>query len=112
MTIRASILIGVSAMAAAWWWFVRCEHVCARADQDAQDLFQRGELLSTLSLIDKVDSRCSCTRFTSGDTPPQYAMAQVCLRQLLNEGRSTEVEQLLAHAHGPILSELATSAGS
>jgi hypothetical protein len=86
---------------------VRCERDCAAVDRDAQDLFQHGEFLSVLALIDAVDARCRCSRFTSGDSPPQYALAQACLRQLLSEGPNAEVERILLRARGRILMELA-----
>ena len=112
MISRAIMLGGaLTAAAAAWWWFVRCARACVAAEHAAQDLFQRGELLSALALIGAVDARCRCSRFTSGDAPPQYALAQACLRQLLNEGRSTDVEHLLAHARGPILTDLSKGLG-
>jgi len=107
------VLIGglTAATAAAWWWFRRCEHACLEVDLGAQNLFERGELLSALALIDAVDARCHCARFSSGDAPPQYALAQTCLLQLLSKGRSAEVESLLRHARGPILRELADLIG-
>src|SRR5687768_592462 len=72
------VLIGVLAtVGALWWWFVRCGHECMEADRDAQNLFQQGELWSALALIDTVDAKCHCSRFTSGDAPIQYALAQV-----------------------------------
>jgi len=110
LSARLIVLAGLLAAAggaALWWWFVLCERDCAAADRHAQDLFQRGELLAALALLDKVDARCDCSRFTSGDAPPQYALAQACLRQLRSEGRSVEVQDLLARARGPILKELA-----
>jgi hypothetical protein len=111
---RSIMLVGVFAAAAigvAWWWFVHCENACVAADHAAQDLFQRGELLSLLRLIDGVDARCRCARFTAGDPPPQYALAQACLRQLLGEGRSAEVEHLLTQTRGPILKDLSKGLG-
>ena len=112
MTVRVLVSIGalVAIAAVCWWWFARCERACAAIDRDTQELFQRGELLSALALIDAVDARCRCARFTSGDAPPQYALALTSLRQLLIEGRSSEVRRLLANARGPILKELATQA--
>jgi len=90
-----------------WWWFVRCETDCAAADRAAEDLFERGELLSVLELIDTVDSKCHCSRFTSGDAPTQYALAQECVRQLRGKGMTTELERLLMHSRSPILMEVA-----
>lgn len=110
MSARLALLAGllVAAGAAAWWWwFVRCERDCIAAERHAQELFQRGELLPALALIDQVDARCNCARFTSGDAPPHYSLAVVCVRQLRGEGRSLEVQDLLEHARGPILKELA-----
>jgi hypothetical protein len=110
LSARIIVLVGVLAVAgtaASWWWFVCCERNCAATDRHAQDLFQRGDPLAALALLDKFDARCNCARFTSGDAPPQYALAQACLRQLFSEGRSVEVQALLAHARGPILKELA-----
>ena len=101
--------LAAAALAGAlgFWWCVRCDGDCAVADGDAEGLFRRGEPLAALSLLDVVDARCRCSRFTSGDAPPQYALAQACLRRLLDEGREAEVEGLLARARGPILRELA-----
>ena len=96
----------VLASAAAAWWFLRCERTCAATDRGAESLFKRGDFLSALSLIDATDARCHCARFTSGDAPTQYALAEACLRQLLSQGRSAEVEGFLASARGPILKEL------
>lgn len=108
MTAYAIVLIAVMAAGlAAWWWFVRCDRTCAAADRVAQTLFERGELLSALALIDSTDARCRCARFTSGDASPQYAIAAACLRALLAEGRRTEAERVLAQARGSILRELA-----
>ncbi len=95
-----------SVAAVLWWWYMRCERACTAADRAAEDLFQRGELLSALSLIDAADARCHCGRFTSGDAPPQYALAQACLRGLLSRGQRAEVERFLARVRGPILREL------
>jgi hypothetical protein len=110
MIMRILFLVGllIVAAAAAWWyWFTRCERACAALEVEAQYLFQRGEFLAALTLIDTVDARCRCERFTSGDTPPQYALAQACIRQLLSEGHSAEVGRLLTSARGTILRELA-----
>jgi hypothetical protein len=107
--LRALLVTGVLlAVAGAWWWFVRCERVCAALDRDAQELFERGELLTALERIDRVDARCRCSRFTAGDAPPQYTLAQASLSRLLSAGRHNEVQQLLAQARGPILKEFAT----
>ena len=101
------VLVGTLAVAAAWWWFVHCKRTCTEVDHNAHDLFRRGELMSVLTLIDAVDTRCRCERFTSGDASPHYALAQACILQLLNEGRSDEVKCFLMRARGPILKELA-----
>jgi len=93
--------------ATAWWWFVRCEQDCARADRSAQLLFDRGELLVMLALIDAVDVRCRCGRFTQGDVPPQYALAHAALQEFFREGRRAETERLLAQARSPMLKDLA-----
>jgi hypothetical protein len=109
LIIRMIILSGVLAAAwgIAWWWFVRCEQECGEVERDAQGMFQRGELLSAIALIDAVDARCRCARFTTGDASPQYALAKACLERLLTEGQSPEIGRILAHARGPILKELA-----
>jgi hypothetical protein len=98
-----------SVAAAWWWWYVRCERDCAAADHKAEELFRRGELLSALALIDAMDARCHCERFTSGDAPLQYTLARTCLRRLLSQGRSAEVEAFLTHVRGPILKELSSA---
>lgn len=63
---------------------------CVAAEHAAQDLFHRGELLSALALIGAVDTRCRCSRFTSGDAPHSTPCPGLS-PQLLNEGRSTDV---------------------
>jgi hypothetical protein len=110
MTARAIILIVLLVTAGAaslWWWFVRCEWDCEEVDHEAQKLFQQGEFLSVLMLIDDVDARCHCSRFTSGDSPPQYALAQACLKQLLDKEQNEDIGLILARARGPILRQLA-----
>lgn len=106
---RAALAVAVLAAAclATKRWLARCERACLAADQDAEYLFRRGELLAALAVIDNVDARCRCARFTSGDAPPQYALAQACLRELQNDGRTAEVERVLARTRGTILRELA-----
>jgi hypothetical protein len=104
------LLAGVVAAAgAAVWWrrIVRCEHDCSGVDHDSQEMFRRGELLFALALIDGVDARCHCSRFTSGDASPQYALAKTCIEALVKEGQHARVKQLLAQARGSILKELA-----
>lgn len=105
MNVRLALAgLPVSAFAiAVWWWFVRCEAVCAQADRDVEDLFGRGNWQSALDMIDGVDARCHCSRFTSGDAPPQYAIAEATLRGLVAKGRREEAERALARARGPIL---------
>jgi hypothetical protein len=97
----------VAAALSAWWWFVHCEYRCATADHDSDALYQRGELWSALALIDSTDAGCRCARFTSGDMPPQYAVAQACIRALRQEGRGADVDRLLARTRSSILQELA-----
>jgi hypothetical protein len=110
---RGALLVSplTTAFVAARRWFARCERACAAADRDAHDLFQRGELRSALAVIDAVDAKCRCSRFTAGDAPPQYALAQACLRELLEEGRGAEAEDILAQARGPILRGLGWDGG-
>jgi hypothetical protein len=106
LTLVAIVLAVVLVVLSAWWWFVRCERNCGEVLRHAQDMFERGELSLALARIDAVDAKCHCSRFTSGDAPPQYSLAQACLERLLSEGRLDEVERLLAQAQGPILKEL------
>lgn len=79
----AVAVLAVASAAALSCRSERCEGDCAAVDREAQRLYQRGDLLLALVLIDKVDARCRCERFTSGDAPPEYSWAQACLRQLL-----------------------------
>jgi hypothetical protein len=90
-----------------WLWFMGCERTCVTTDYNVQKLFQEGSFLSVLILIDSTDARCHCTRFTSGDAPFQYTLAQLCLQELLSSDQRVEVEALLAHTRSPILRELA-----
>lgn len=99
------VLAGVAG-AARWWWLARCERACANADRDAHTLFNRGEVVAALELIDAVDARCDCSRYTSGDAPPQYALADACLRQLLRDQRSADFRRIASNARGPILRAL------
>jgi hypothetical protein len=110
MNSRAMAGIGVLTLvgvATLWWWFVQCEQECAVTDRDAQTLFQRGEFYSVLVLINAVDTKCHCSRFTSGDPPTQYSLAQACIRQLREKGLSRDVEDFLIGVRSPILKELA-----
>jgi hypothetical protein len=88
-------------------WFVRCESTCAEAQSDAENLFARGSYLEALAVVAAADAKCRCARFTSGDAPPQYALADACLRALIDDGRRAEVEVLVEQSGGPILRELA-----
>lgn len=87
----------------------RCERACESGDEDAQELLRRGDPLAALRLLDEVDARCRCARFTSGDAPPQYALAIACLQRLRDEGRDAERRQALVEARGPILRDLAVT---
>ena len=89
--------------------FVRCERACAEAQGDAEDLFAQGRYLEALAVIGSNDSKCRCARFTSGDAPPQYALADACLRALLDDGRRAEIDELVEQTGGPILTELAAA---
>ncbi len=102
------LLTGIFVIAgiAAWLWYARCERICLVTDRKGEDLIKRGEYLSLLALINDVDGRCNCTRFTSGDAPAQYALAEACIRLLLNDGQSAQVNQIMANARSPILKEL------
>lgn len=95
---------------ASWWWYVAADDECREADRNAADLFDRHELVQSLKLVDEVDGRCDCARFTSGDAPPQYAIAWACLRQLDREGRGSEAREVLASARSPMLKSLAKAA--
>jgi hypothetical protein len=108
LSARIVVLIGAVALAGAgwWWWHARCETACAEVDRGSQEMLERGDLVAALTLIDGVDARCRCGRFTSGDAPPQYSLAQACLGRLRTAGRSAEVDALLNKARGPILIEL------
>jgi len=90
-----------------WWpWFVRCDELCAQVDREAASLFDRGELVAALELIDRTDARCRCSRYTSGDAPAQYSIAEACLQQLLREQKTAELRRILARARGPIIRSL------
>lgn len=89
-----------------WWPFVRCQELCAQIDREAESLFGRGELVAALALIDRTDARCRCSRYTSGDAPAQYAIAEACLQQLLREQRTDELRRILSAARGPIIKSL------
>lgn len=91
----------------AWLWYVRCEKACAAAEHTAQDMFQRGEVVSVLEFIDDMDTRFNCARFTCGDAPPLYALAEACILKLSSDGQSSEKEKVLANARGRMLKELA-----
>lgn len=106
LIILLGVLLGVLVIAGlAAWRYVNCDAACSEADVKIERLFDRGEFLSALMLIDKIDARCNCGRFTSGDPPSQYSLAQACFRQLSSDGRTAEMEMLLANAQGPILKE-------
>lgn len=67
---RAIVLGGAHGRSGRGRMVVVCAlRACVAAEHAAQDLFQRGELLSALALIGAVDTRCRCSRFTSGDAP-------------------------------------------
>jgi hypothetical protein len=104
----ALILVAVlAAGAGAWWWRYRAaERACTQVAEDAQALFDRGQPLAALERIDAVDARCDCGRFTSGDEPPEYALARACLERLRSQGQGAEADRALAAARGPILREL------
>jgi hypothetical protein len=70
-------------------------------------LFDRGDPLAALRLIDEVDAWHHCSRFTEGDEPPESALARTAVARLRADGHAAEVEALFAHARGPILQELA-----
>jgi hypothetical protein len=95
--------------AGAFWWFELCSRDCLAMEAQANESFERGEPLAALRLIDDVDAWHHCSRFTSGDEPPEYALARVSIERLRAEGRAAEVEALFAHARGPILQELAAA---
>jgi hypothetical protein len=105
----AAILFFFATAVLAWWNRQRCARACDDANYEAETLFQKGDFLSALTLIDQVDTRCNCSRFTSGDMPPEYSLAQACLRQLLNKGQDAEIHFILARTRSPILMELRKS---
>ena len=109
MTGRAIAALGVLAAASGalwWWWGLRCERVCARVDLDAERFLERGDLLPALELIDRTDARCRCERYTSGDAPPQYAVANAALRELVRAHRLGELRSVASRARGPMLKSL------
>lgn len=109
--IAAGAIVTVLAMAAVvWWWRDRCERACLAIEREADALFERGDLVGTLRRIDEVDTRCACTRFTSGDASPLYALAFACLERLRREGREADVARVLAGARGSILREFREAA--
>jgi len=100
-------LVLASGAGASWWWHVTAERECHEAERNAADLFDRHEPIQSLEVVDEVDARCNCARFTSGDEPGQTSIARACLRQLSREGRVSEAREVLGRARGPILRELA-----
>jgi hypothetical protein len=101
------VLAVIVAGAAAWWWRYRAsERACAQVALDARALFDGGQPLAALERIDAVDARCRCGRFTSGDEPPEYALARACVERLRAQGQGAEADRALAAARGPILREL------
>jgi hypothetical protein len=107
----ARIVVGIVAVAvlvAAVIWAKRddCERACVDAERTAAILFERDELVGALKRVDEVDVRCGCGRFTAGDAPPQYTLAQACLTRLRAEGQAAAIERLRVRARGPILREL------
>ena len=107
MIVRALLASVLAGALGACWWIGRCERDCAAAEVAAQSLFDRGDALGTLGVIDSADARCRCSRFTAGDAPALYSLAQACLRKLADSGRTADASRLLAGARGPILQELA-----
>lgn len=109
---RALALLAATAGAFAWWRYADAERACAAAEGDARRLLQDGDAEGALRLIDGVDARCRCARFTHGDAPPQYTLAGAALRQLRDRGGGDAARRLLAEARGPLLRELAHDTGS
>ncbi|MCP3059829.1 hypothetical protein LXT21_13675 [Myxococcus sp. K38C18041901] len=99
----------VLGLVAVWWWWPECQQRCDSVDQRTQELLHREQELSALALIDGVDARCHCGRFTSGDEPPQSATLRVCIQRLLDGGQRTELMRHLDQARGPMLRELSKS---
>lgn len=108
--IGVAVLAAVGLAAVLWHWHRdRCESDCAAAAHESAGLLARGEAQAALKLLDAVDARCTCERFTSGDAPPEYSLAQACIRKLQSAGRTQELDEILARATGPILKSIAAS---
>lgn len=109
MKTALALLLIVLGLVAVWWWWPECEQRCDSVDHRTQDLLRRGQELSALALIDDVDARCHCGRFTSGDEPPQSATLRVCVERLLGGSQRAELLRHLDQARGPMLRELSKS---
>jgi hypothetical protein len=102
-----AVLAAGAVGAAVWWWRYRAaERACLQVVDDASALFDGGQPLAALERIDAVDARCRCSRFTSGDEPPEYSLARACLKRLREQGQGADADRALAAARGPILREL------
>jgi hypothetical protein len=107
--LRARTVAALAALAAAGAWvrYARAERDCARAERDARRRLEEDDPAAALALLDRVDARCRCARFTRGDAPPQYTLADAALRRLEARGEHTRARRLLAGARGPLLRDLA-----
>lgn len=103
--------VAVLAGAALWWRYARGERDCARAEADARRLLQQDEPGAVLELIDGVDARFRCARYTAGDAPPIYSLAHAALQRLRERGEGAAADRLLARARGPLLCGIAGEAG-
>ena len=87
-------------------WLDRCDQTCVVAEEEAAEVFQLGHYGAALERIDVADARCGCERFTEGDAPRQYTLAQAALREMFAAEQGLEASRILAGAQGPILREL------
>lgn len=109
---KAGLLTSVSVLIFGgmlfWLSFQRCEQACIKADVKAQSLFEDGQYMAVLLLVDKTDSHCGCSEYTSGDAPSQYALASISMDRLLADtAQYAQLKKLIQRTKSPVLNKLA-----
>jgi hypothetical protein len=102
MAVLSAVAVGTAAVA-TWRRMLRCESACAEAERQVEELVGDRRFTTALEVIDAIDRTCRCSRFTSGDAPSLYALADLCLRQVLTGEIAGEQRLIIAGARGSII---------
>lgn len=89
--------VGVAGWVHRW---NQCSAECTQGLREAKGIAKEGRVMEAIFVLDEVDRRCDCMRFTEGDEPPEHSAMKKWVARVCAEGGKIEPGE---DGAGPIL---------